>query len=120
MKKIFSTIVLLLVLAGGGYFIYTEFVKAKTPDVVAVDTGTITVDQIDQKEFEKLDKETKELIKKYEYVETVGSFDELNGMKQEDGSYIVPKYGDKKLYLISAAKQKEGQVVAIFSDKEKN
>lgn len=118
MKKFFSILVLLLILAGGGYFVYNEFLKTKEPDVVAVDTGSINVDEIDAKEFEKLDKETKELIKKYKYVETLASFGALDELKQEDNSYIIEKYSDKKLYLINASKQKDGSVVAIFNDNE--
>ncbi len=85
---------------------------------MAVDTGSIKVEEIDSKEFEKLDQETKELIKRYEYVETMSSFDELNGLKQEDNSYNIQKYFDKKLFLISASKQQDGSIVAIFDDKE--
>ena len=116
MKKIFSTLVILAILAGGGYFVYSEFVKTKTPDVVAKDTGSMAVEEINDEEFEKIDKETKELIKKYEYVETFDSFDELNQRKQEDESYSISKYDDKKLSLVSASKQKDGAIVAIFEE----
>lgn len=118
MKKFFSVLVMLIILGGGGYFVYNEFVKTKEPDVVAEDTGSIKVEDIDSKEFEKLDKETKDLIKKYEYVETLDSFDELNKLKQEDNSYNVSKYSNKKLFLVSASKQKDGTIIAIFDDKE--
>ena len=118
MKNFFSILVMVIILGGGGYFVYNEFVKSKEPDVVAVDTGSIKVEEIDSKEFEKLDQEIKELIKKYEYVETMSSFDELNGLKQEDNSYNIQKYSDKKLFLISASKQQDGSIVAIFDDKE--
>ena len=118
MKNFFSILVMVIILGCGGYFVYNEFVKSKEPDVVAVDTGSIKVEEIDSKEFEKLDQEIKELIKKYEYVETISSFDELNGLKQEDNSYNIQKYSDKKLFLISASKQQDGSIVAIFDDKQ--
>lgn len=118
MKKIFSILVFVVILAGGGYFAYNEFMKTKTPDVIAVDTGSIAVEEINSEEFEKLDKETKDLIKKYEYVQEYSSFEELNKNQEEDGSYLVSDYGEKKLFLVNATKQKDGQVVAVFSDKE--
>lgn len=116
MKKFFSILVILAIIAGGGYFIYNEFVKTKTPDVVAKDTGSIAVEEINDEDFEQIDKETKELIEKYKYVETYESFDELNQGKQEDESYLVSKYDGKKLSLVSASKQKDGSIVAIFEE----
>lgn len=116
MKKFFSLIVMLAIIAGIGYFAYTEFIKTKTPDVVAVDTGSMAVEEIDDKEFEKIDTETKKLIEKYTYAETYASFTELDQEKQEDETYQVPKYADKKLSLVSASKQKDGSVVAIFEE----
>lgn len=118
MKKFFSMLVMLVIIGGGGYFVYNEFVKSKEPDVVAVNTGSIDVKEIDTKEYEKLDQETKELIKKYTYFETLASFDVLDELKQADNSYTIEKYSDKKLYLISASKQQDGTIVAIFDDKE--
>lgn len=117
LKKIFSTIVLLVIVVGGGYFIYTDYIKTKTPEEVAVNTGTMTVNDISDDEFDKLDKETQELAKQYAYNETFDSFDQLNEAKQEDESYLISKYDNQKLYLIMASKQKDGAVFAIFDDK---
>ncbi|MEG0286067.1 MULTISPECIES: hypothetical protein [Vagococcus] len=116
MKKFFSLLVMLAIVAGGGYFVFNEFVKTKTPDVVAKDTGSIAVEEINDEEFAKIDGETKELLKKYDLVESYDSFEELNKTKQEDESYLVSKYEGKKLTLVSASKQKDGTVVAIFEE----
>lgn len=117
MKKIFSMIVLLVIVVGGGYFIYTDYIKTSTPEEVAVNTGTMTVNDIADDEFDKLDKETQELAQKYTYNETFDSFDQLNEAKQEDDSYLVSKYDNQPLYLVMASKQKDGAVFAIFDDK---
>ncbi|HCM90261.1 MULTISPECIES: hypothetical protein [Vagococcus] len=118
MKKFFSILVFVVILAGGGYFVYNEYMRTQKPDAVAVDTGKITVDEINQKEFEKLDKETQEIAKKYKYLENFESFDQLDTLKQEDGSYKVDKYSDEKLFLKVASKQKDGSVVGVFDSKE--
>ena len=118
-KKIFSSLVFLIAVAGVGYFVSTEYINTQDDHIVAVDTGKITVDEIDDKDFENLDKETKALVEKYPYSESFESFDELNRLKLDDESYEVAKYGDKKLYLIIASKQKDGSVVAVFDENTK-
>ncbi|MGX7023759.1 hypothetical protein [Vagococcus hydrophili] len=118
MKKFISILIFVVILAGGGYFVYNEFMRTKAPDTVATDTGKITVDEINKEEIEKLDKETQELAKKYKYMENFTSFDELDGLKQEDGSYKIEKYPDEKLFLKAASKQKDGGIVGVFDVKD--
>lgn len=118
MKKFFSILIFVVILAGGGYFVYNEYMGTKKPDTVASDTGKIKVEEINQEEFEKLDKETQEIAKKYKYLEDFDSFDQLDSLKQEDGSFKVDKYPDEKLFLKVASKQKDGSVVGVFDIKE--
>ncbi|MDT2814697.1 hypothetical protein [Vagococcus carniphilus] len=117
MKKFFSILVFLVIAAGGGYFVYNEYMKSKTPDVVATNTGKMDVNELDTAEYEKIDKETKKLAEKYKYIETFESFEILEGLEKED-TYQLDKYPDQKLYLITASKQKDGSVVAVFADKK--
>lgn len=116
MKKFFSVLVFLVIAAGGGYFIYNEYMQTKAPDVVATDTGKIKVNELDSAEYAKIDKETKKFAEEYKYVETFESFDELEGF-QKDETYQIDKYPDKTLYLVTASKQKDGSVVGVFTDK---
>ncbi len=117
MKKFFSILVFLMIAAGGGYFVYNEYIKSKSPDVVATDTGKIKVNELDTSEYEKLDQETKKMAEKYKYIETFDSFEILYGL-EEEGVYQIEKYPNQNLYLITASKQKDGSVVAVFSDKK--
>jgi len=109
-KKIFSILILLIIVGGVGYYFYTEQVKGGKPDVVAKDTGTIDLSKIQQSN-------DKNNVKKEEgkYEVDFDSWDALDD-SAKDGIYQVDKYPDKSLYLVSATKQGNGKILAIFND----
>lgn len=115
-KKIFSTIILVVILVGVGYFFYTEQLQSQAPDVVAEDTGTLSIEEIDKSDYESYDKEFKNLEKKYEYTEVFDTWESLNDDDEAD-VYHIPKYPNKDLYLVYASKQGDGKIAAVFSDK---
>lgn len=113
---------MLALIAGGGYFFYSEQVKQKTPDKVATDTGQINIEEIkkEPKKEEEEGTETEKLVKKFGFSDTFESWDELDAALLEDGSYQLEKYPEESLYLVFAGKQEDGQILAIFSDKEED
>lgn len=118
MKRWIPTILLVLVLIGGGYFFYTE--QARTtgaPDKVAHDTGTLAIEEMTEDSFIKYGEDIEDYEKQYGFSETFSSWDELNEAVSDSDIYRVTKYPDKDLFLVYAAQQKDGQVAAIFSDK---
>ncbi|MGO3731629.1 MAG: hypothetical protein ACTJHC_00475 [Vagococcus sp.] len=116
MKKILPIIIFLLVAAGGGYYFYNEQVKVKTPDVVAKDTGKMTLEDMDTTKEEKTSgKEKKETD--YDFYEYFESWDDLDEAEQKDGTYSIPKYEEQTLYLMYAVKQNDGKIATGFSDK---
>jgi len=105
-KKIFSILMLLVILGGVGYYFYTEQIKGGAPDVVAKDTGSIDLSKVQQTD------ETKEEGK---YKEEFDSWDALDATAK-DGIYQIDKYPNKSLYLVSATKETNGKVLAVFDD----
>lgn len=106
-KRIFSILILLIIIGGVGYYFYTEQVKGGAPDVVAKDTGSIDLSKIEQTD----DSKTTE----GKYKEEFESWDALDE-KAKDDTYVLDQYPDKTLYLISATKQANGKVLAVFDD----
>ncbi|MGO2083771.1 hypothetical protein [Vagococcus sp.] len=117
MKKFISVLIIVLVIAGGGYFYYTEVMKTKAPDKIATNTGTTTVKKEVLKERTE---EVKKVKEKFSYEETFESWDSLDGLLNDDGSYTVSKYPDKKLYLVMATQQEDEKIIAVFNDQPLN
>ena len=117
-----SWLIMLALIAGGGYFFYSEQVKQKTPDKIATDTGQMNIEEIkkEPKKEEQEGTETEELLKKFDFSDTFESWDALDAALSDDGSYQLDKYPDEALYLVFAGKQDDGQILAIFSDKEED
>lgn len=107
-KRIFSILILVIIIGGIGYYFYTEQVKGGAPDIVAKDTGSIDLSKIEQTDDSKTTTEGK-------YTEEFESWDALDD-KAKDGIYVLDQYPDKSLYLISATKQADGKIVAVFDD----
>lgn len=106
-KRIVSILMLLIIIGGVGYYFYTEQVKGGAPDIVAKDTGSIDLSKIEQ----TTDSKPSEGKYKIEF----DSWDALDG-KAKDGVYMVDDYPDTSLYLISATKQADGKILAVFDD----
>ncbi|MGX6969531.1 hypothetical protein [Vagococcus bubulae] len=111
-KRIFSILILVIIIGGVGYYFYTEQIKGGAPDIVAKDTGSIDLSKIEQTDDSKTDSKTTDEGK---YTEEFESWDALDD-KAKDGIYTLDKYPDKTLYLISATKQADGKIMAVFDD----
>jgi len=105
-KKIFSVLILVIILGGVGYYFYTEQIKGGKPDIVAKDTGSIDLSKVQQTDTTK---------EKGKYEEEFDSWDALDATAK-DGIYQIEKYPNKSLYLISATKESNGKILAIFDD----
>lgn len=115
MKRMIMFIVMLLIVGFGGYFYYQQQAKPKAPDKVATDTGTQEIQSADLAEYSK---QAQEYEKKFKFNDVFDSWDALNDAEGDDDSYTLDKYPDKKLFLEYAAKQEDGKIVAVFSDKK--
>ncbi|RHH71222.1 MULTISPECIES: hypothetical protein [Vagococcus] len=107
LKRIVSILILLVIIGGVGYYFYTEQIKGGSPDIVAKDTGSIDLSKIEQ----TVESNTGE----GKYQVTFDSWDALDE-KAKDGVYSVDEYPNTSLYLVSATKQADGKILAVFDD----
>lgn len=118
-KKWISMIIFIVIIGSLGYFVYSEYVASNAPDIVAEDTGVITIEDIKDEEFKEYDQEFNTYKSKYEYSDVFPSWDALNdhsSIKDSQTVYNIEKYPDTTLYLVFASKQKDGKIVTVFSD----